>query len=103
MITGNVIHKHVSYNITAIQKQPTGSLIKEILGKRISVIDSMHSINKAIVCSGGNDVNHNSDEVLNSPDGQNKIRENVILYTPSVKRHFPEEFQGISNIFLCIP
>jgi hypothetical protein len=40
------------------------SLIKEMSGRNISVTDPTHCINKAILCSGNNHVNHVSEEVL---------------------------------------
>jgi hypothetical protein len=55
------------------------SLIKEMLGQSISVTDSTHCINKAILYLGDNDVNHIND-VPNSPDKQNKICSNPILH-----------------------
>jgi hypothetical protein len=39
----------------------------------MSVIDSIHCCNKAILCLGSNDVNSIGEEVLNSLDGQIKI------------------------------
>jgi hypothetical protein len=52
-------------NIVAIEQQlmGTASLIKEMSGKRTSVIDSTHCITKAILCPGNNDVDHTSKEV----------------------------------------
>jgi hypothetical protein len=35
-----------------------------------TVIDCTYCINKEMLCSGSNDVNHVSEEVLNSLDGQ---------------------------------
>jgi hypothetical protein len=55
-------------NIFAIQQQIVGilSVCKEKLGKGTSVVHSTYFINKVIVCSENNDVDHISDEVLQS-------------------------------------
>jgi hypothetical protein len=92
---------HLGCNITAIQKQLIGitSGIKEMSGKSTSVTDSTHCITKAILCLGINDVNCISEEVF---DGQINTSIDTILYRPSVKIHFPTEFQVIPNTFLFI-
>jgi hypothetical protein len=69
-----VIHAYLVYNI-AVKKQlgSIASLIKVMLGNRISLIYSTHCINKAILFSRSNGVDHFNKEVLNGFDGQNKI------------------------------
>jgi hypothetical protein len=56
------------YYVVAIEKQliDIASLVKEMLGKGTSVIDSAHYSNKAILCPRSNDVGNISEEVLNS-------------------------------------
>jgi hypothetical protein len=95
IIKGNVIHACLGYNIIAIQEQLMGiaSLIKEILGKSISIINSTYCVNRAILCSGNIDVK----EVLSSLDRH----KDPILYRPSVKIHVPLEIQVISDIPVC--
>jgi hypothetical protein len=66
-----------------------------MLGKSTSVIDCTHCIN---LCSQNNDVDHISEEVLNSPDGHIKINVDHILYRPSVKIRFPLKFQIVYYI-----
>jgi hypothetical protein len=67
------------YNINAIQElMGIASLIKKMLGKTTPVIDSTYGINKTVLCSGNSDVDHVSDEVLNSADIQIKISVNSI-------------------------
>jgi hypothetical protein len=48
----------------------TASLIREMSGKRMSLIDYTHGITKAILCAGSNDVCHISNQVSGSLDGQ---------------------------------
>jgi hypothetical protein len=48
------------------------------------------------------DVDHISEDIPKSVDGQIEIRIDPILHTPSVKIHFTLEFQVISNTFLLI-
>jgi hypothetical protein len=50
----------------------TASLMKEMSGESLSVIDSIHSINKAILCSRSNDANCIREEILNTLDKQVK-------------------------------
>ena len=42
----------------------------ELSGKSISIIDSTHCISTIGLCSRRNDVNHNTEEALNSLGGQ---------------------------------
>jgi hypothetical protein len=65
----------------AIQKQSTGTVsrLKELIEKSTSVIDSTHCINKAILCSGSNDIDHTREEVLNRLGGQIRITAGPIL------------------------
>jgi hypothetical protein len=46
-------------------------LIMEMSEKGTSAIESTQSINKEMLCPWSNDVDHISEEVLNSLDGQN--------------------------------
>jgi hypothetical protein len=82
-----VIRVYLGYNILPTEKQfiRIASLIKEISGKNASAIDITHYNNKAILYSGNNDIDHISEEVLNSLDGQIKISVHSILYRPSGK------------------
>jgi hypothetical protein len=66
IIKDDVIHACLSCNIVGIQKQPMGfaSLIKETPGKSTPVIDFTHCNNRAILCSGINDVDYISKKVL---------------------------------------
>jgi hypothetical protein len=41
-------------------------------GKRLSIIDSTDSINKAVICPRSDDVNYISEEAVNSLDGHIK-------------------------------
>lgn len=52
----------------------------EISGKSTSVIDSTHCFSTVVLCSGRNDVNHDSEEALNSLAGQIKISVHPILF-----------------------
>jgi hypothetical protein len=70
--------------------------------KNISVIDPPHFINKAIVCSGSNNVDHINAEVLNGLENRLKINVDPSLPGLYAKIHSPFEFQVISNIFLFI-
>jgi hypothetical protein len=70
----DMIHGYLGYNTIAIHQQLMGiiaSLIKELSGKSTSVIYCTHCINKAVLFSGNNDIDHIS-EVFNSLDGQMK-------------------------------
>jgi hypothetical protein len=91
VINGNVIHAYLCYNIIAVQVQLicSASLNKEMSGKSISVNDTAHCINKAILCSKSNDVDLVSEEVLNSLDKQIKISVDPIIYGFTVAVHFP--------------
>jgi hypothetical protein len=60
--------------ITIQQLLGITSLIQEMSEKSAFIIDSTHCINKVILCSGKNDVNHS------------------ILYKSSVRIHFSVEF-----------
>jgi hypothetical protein len=73
----------------------TVSLIKERQGKCICNCFT-HCINKAILRSGNNDVDHISEEVLNNFNGQIKVSVDPILYRPSVKIYLPVKFLFIS-------
>jgi hypothetical protein len=103
-IKADAIDAYLCYNIAAIQKQLLGiaSLIKGMSGKSTSVIGSTHCIKKAILCSGNNDVDNISEEVLNSLDGLIKISIDFVFYRPSTKIHIPVEFEVMSDMFLFI-
>jgi hypothetical protein len=97
-----VIPAYLGYNIAAIQKQLAGiaSLFKEIWGKiPTCVIDSTLHINKTILCSGSNYIDHISEEFLNSLDGQIKINVDPILYRFFCKDTFPS---GVSSLISYI-
>jgi hypothetical protein len=98
-IKGHGIHACLGYNIIGNQKQLMciALLIKQMSGKSTSVIDPTHCINKALLCLGSN-VNHSSEKVLNSLEGQIKINIDPILYRPSAKIHFPRMLQIMSNV-----
>jgi hypothetical protein len=53
IIKADVIHTYLCYNIVAIHKQvmDIASLIKEMSGKSISVINSTQHINLKMLCS----------------------------------------------------
>jgi hypothetical protein len=87
IIKGNVIHAYLGYNRVAFKEHLMGSasLIKEMSRKTPTFI---------IDCI--------SEEVFNGIDGQTKVSVDSTLYWPSVKMHFPVEFQIISNTFLFI-
>jgi hypothetical protein len=97
---GGVVHAYLDYVIVAIQKQLTriALLIEQMSGKCTSLIDSTRCINKTVLWSGSNVVDHINDEVLNSLYG--KIKISADLYRISGKTHFPVEFQFMTNILL---
>jgi hypothetical protein len=64
-----------------------------MLGRSASVIVFAYYISEAISCSGNNDVDHISAEVLKSLERRIKISGNI---------HFPVEFQVVCNIILFI-
>jgi hypothetical protein len=68
-------------------------------GESTSIIDSTFCSNKTILCLGNNDVDHISEGVLNSLEGQDKINLDPILYRSSEETSFLLDFQVISNIF----
>jgi hypothetical protein len=96
------IHECLGCNITATPTQLMGiaSLIKETSGKNICVADSTHCINKAMLCSGGNVVDHISEEILNSLDEHIKVSVDPTPYWASAKICSPMEFYAISQMFL---
>lgn len=63
---------YLGCNITVIQTQLMGiaSLIEETSGKNTSVTDFIHCSNKEILCSGTDDADHISDEVISSLEGK---------------------------------
>jgi hypothetical protein len=65
-----MIHSYLGCNTVAIQKERMGiaSLVKEMSGKSKSLTDSTHFINKAVLCSENDGVDHISEEVLNGVD-----------------------------------
>jgi hypothetical protein len=67
-----MICAYLGCNITAIQTQLTGiaSLNEEISGNSTAVIDFIHCSNKEILCSGIDDADHISEEVLSSLEGK---------------------------------
>jgi hypothetical protein len=73
-------------------------VIKEIPGKSTSVIDFIHCINKAILSSGTNEVNHIIEDFATSLDGQIEIHVNPILYRPSEKTYFSVEIQVMCDV-----
>jgi hypothetical protein len=68
-------------------------------GNNTSVIDSIHYVNKASLCSGNNDIDHIGEEILYSLIGQIKTSTDPILHRPSAKEHFPVEVQVTTNIY----
>jgi hypothetical protein len=70
IIKDYVIHVHLGCNFVAIQGQhiDMASLNKVMSGRSITVTDSTHCINKAVIVSENNNIDH-INEVLNSIDG----------------------------------
>jgi hypothetical protein len=62
----------------------------------------MHCINKAVLCSGNNNVSSVSEEILNNLNRNIKVNVDPILYRPSVKMDFPAEFQILSNKYVIV-
>jgi hypothetical protein len=61
------MRSYLGYNIIEIQKplMGTASLIKKTSGNNINVIDVyVFCINKSMLCSGSNDVDHISEDVF---------------------------------------
>jgi hypothetical protein len=63
----------------------------------MSVINSIHCINEAILYLGNNDAERISEEVLSIHNGLIEISVDAIQY--SVKLHFPLELQVILSTF----
>jgi hypothetical protein len=77
------------------------SLIKKTSGKSTSAIDATICINKAVSCSGNNDADHISKDVLKSAwTNENKCTNT--LYKPYVKIHILMKFQITCNVLLFI-
>lgn len=104
IIKSNVITSSfcLGHDTIAIQKQHMdfASVIKDKSGNSISITDSTHCINKTNLWSGKNDDNHINEVVLNDLDRQIKISIVPMQFRPSVKVHFPVEFQVISDMLL---
>jgi hypothetical protein len=64
-----------------------------MLGKSATAVDSTYCIDKAILCTGSNGIDHISEDILNSLDGQIKMSVDLIPYRLFAKIHFSVEFQ----------
>jgi hypothetical protein len=86
IIEGSMSGTYLGFEIIAFQTQHMGSasLLNEVSGNSISVIDFTHCINKAILFLGNN-VDRISEEGLNSVGGPIKISGD----RPSVNMYFP--------------
>jgi hypothetical protein len=80
----------------------TASLIEKIYGESLSVVDSTHCINKAILCQRINDVDHISKEVLETVDGQMKTYLHHYSVDSEDEGHFPVEFRVASDILVFL-
>jgi hypothetical protein len=61
-------------------------------GKSTSVIDSTRCFYTEMLCSGHNDVERISEEVLNILDRQSEIHLDSIIHRPSAKTHLTVNF-----------
>jgi hypothetical protein len=78
----------------------TPSVIRVISGDSLSLIDSVNSIKKSVLCPRSNDINCISEEVLNSLDRQVTTYLRVhSVYCKAEERHLPFESEVICDIF----
>lgn len=77
------------------------SLVSRVISEdSLSLIDSVNSIKKSVLCPRSNDVNCISEEVLNTLDRQVTTYLRVhSVYCKAQERHFPFEFKVICDTF----
>jgi hypothetical protein len=102
----DVMHAYecMGYDVAAIQNQLMGiaSQVKEMPVRTEHEIGSTYCVNRVILWSESNHVNHISEEVLSNLEGQIKISVDTILYSFSAETHFPEELQVMYCICLWV-